>query len=123
MTEILNVPDNIPQSLLDKADCVIVLPSVLKFAIVLGGSYGRGVMTCRSGKNFKGRWGAPSMIALEGGSFREAHADHGVTDRDYANACLPGPHLHPVGQCLHPGHRADVLPATCRIGGMNHWGC
>jgi lipid-binding SYLF domain-containing protein len=68
MTEIMSVPDNIPQALLDKAECAIVLPGVLKFAIGLGGSYGRGVMTCRSGKSFKGPWGAPSMIALEGGS-------------------------------------------------------
>jgi lipid-binding SYLF domain-containing protein len=69
MTEILNVPDNIPQELLDKAACVIVLPSVLKFAIVFGGSYGRGVMTCRGGKDFDGPWAAPTMMALEGGSF------------------------------------------------------
>ena len=69
MTEILNVPDNIPQELLDKAECVIVLPSVLKFAIVFGGSYGRGVMTCRGGKDFQGPWAAPTMMALEGGSF------------------------------------------------------
>jgi lipid-binding SYLF domain-containing protein len=69
MAEILNVPDNIPQDLLDKAECVLVLPSVLRFAIVFGGSYGRGVMTCRSGKDFMGPWGAPTMMALEGGSF------------------------------------------------------
>jgi lipid-binding SYLF domain-containing protein len=69
MVEILNVPDDIPSDLLDKAECVIVLPSVLKFAIGFGGSYGRGVMTCRSGKDFNGRWSAPSMMALEGGSF------------------------------------------------------
>jgi lipid-binding SYLF domain-containing protein len=69
MKEILDAPDSIPQSVLDKADCVVVLPSVLKFAIGIGGSYGRGVMTCRSGKTFKGRWGAPTMMALEGGSF------------------------------------------------------
>lgn len=69
MTEILNVPDDIPADLLDKADCVIVLPSVIKFAIGFGGSYGRGVMTCRSGKEFNGPWSAPSMMALEGGSF------------------------------------------------------
>ncbi len=68
MTEILNVPDDIPQSLVDKADCVIVLPSVLKLAIGIGGNYGRGVMTCRT-NNFKGPWGAPTMMALEGGSF------------------------------------------------------
>ncbi len=69
MKEILDIPDDIPQGIIDKADCIVVLPSVLKFAIGLGGSYGRGVMTCRSGENFKGRWGAPTMMALEGGSF------------------------------------------------------
>jgi lipid-binding SYLF domain-containing protein len=67
--EIMNVPDNIPQNVIDKADCVVVLPSVVKFAIGIGGSYGRGVMTCRGGKDFQGRWGAPTMMALEGGSF------------------------------------------------------
>jgi lipid-binding SYLF domain-containing protein len=69
MKEILNIPDDIPQSVIDKADCVVVLPSVLKFAIGIGGSYGRGVMTCRGGANFKGHWSAPTMMALEGGSF------------------------------------------------------
>jgi SH3 domain-containing YSC84-like protein 1 len=69
MKEIMNIPDDIPQSVIDKADCVVVLPSVLKFAIGIGGSYGRGVMTCRSGEDFKGPWGAPTMMALEGGSF------------------------------------------------------
>src|SRR6516225_6214606 len=68
MKEILSAPDGIPQSVLDKADCVVILPSVLKFAIGFGGSYGRGVMTCRGGKTFHGHWGAPTMIALEGGS-------------------------------------------------------
>ena len=68
MVEILNVPEDIPADILDKAECVIVLPSVLKFAIGFGGSYGRGVMTCRSGVNFSGPWSAPSMI-LEGGNF------------------------------------------------------
>ena len=69
MKEILNVPDDIPQQLLDKAECVIVLPSVIKFAFVFGGSYGRGAMICRSGEKFSGPWGAPTMMALEGGSF------------------------------------------------------
>ncbi|MGB7439023.1 MAG: lipid-binding SYLF domain-containing protein [Candidatus Acidiferrum sp.] len=68
MVEILNVPDDIPADLLDKAECVIVLPSVMKAAFIVGGSYGRGVMTCRSGKEFSGPWSAPSMMALEGGS-------------------------------------------------------
>src|SRR5262249_3950739 len=68
MAEILNIPDDIPADLLNKAACVIVLPSVVKFAIGIGGSYGRGVMTCRSGKDFSGPWSAPAMMALEGGS-------------------------------------------------------
>src|ERR1700740_1439178 len=68
MKEILNAPDGIPKSVLDKADCVVILPSVLKFAIGIGGSYGRGVMTCRGGSTFHGKWGAPTMMALEGGS-------------------------------------------------------
>jgi len=68
MQEILNAPDSIPQSVLDKADCVVVLPSVVKLAVGIGGSYGRGVMTCRGGKDFQGKWGAPTMMALEGGS-------------------------------------------------------
>jgi lipid-binding SYLF domain-containing protein len=68
MEEIMNIPDDIPQGLLDKAECVIVFPSVLKAAFIVGGSYGRGAMTCRSGEHFTGPWGAPSMMALEGGS-------------------------------------------------------
>ncbi|MGB6875201.1 MAG: lipid-binding SYLF domain-containing protein [Candidatus Acidiferrales bacterium] len=67
MKEILNIPDDIPQDLLDKADCVIVIPSVLKVAFGFSGSYGRGAMTCRSGPHFQGPWGAPTMMALEGG--------------------------------------------------------
>src|ERR1700730_16223789 len=66
--EILDVPDDIPQDLLDKARCVIVFPSVLKAAFIVGGSYGRGVMICRTHKNYGGPWGAPAMMALEGGS-------------------------------------------------------
>jgi len=66
--EILNVPDNIPQDLLNKARCVIVLPSVVKAAFIVGGSYGHGVMVCRTGEHFRGPWGAPAMYALEGGS-------------------------------------------------------
>ena len=69
MKEILDVPDDLPQDLLDKAECVVVFPSVKKFAIGIGGSYGRGAMTCRSGSNFRGPWSAPAMYALEGGSF------------------------------------------------------
>jgi lipid-binding SYLF domain-containing protein len=69
LTEILNVPDDIPQDLLDKAACVVVFPSVLKAAFIVGASYGRGIMTCRTGPDFNGHWGAPTMMALEGGSF------------------------------------------------------
>src|SRR5580698_9359145 len=68
MQEILNVPDDIPQDLINRARCVVVMPSVLKAAFVVGGSYGRGTMVCRTGKNFTGPWGAPAMYALEGGS-------------------------------------------------------
>ena len=69
LKEILDVPDDIPQDLLDKADCVVVFPSVLKAAFIVGGSYGRGAMSCRKGEDFSKSWGAPTMMALEGGSF------------------------------------------------------
>jgi SH3 domain-containing YSC84-like protein 1 len=69
MREILQLRSGIPEAVLQKAECVIVVPSTLKFAVGVGGSYGRGVMTCRGGPNFQGPWGAPSMIALGGGSF------------------------------------------------------
>ena len=68
LKEILNIPDDIPKDLVDRAECVIVLPSVKKLAIGIGGSYGRGVMVCRSGEHFTGAWGAPAMYALEGGN-------------------------------------------------------
>lgn len=68
LKEILNIPDDIPKDLLDRAECVIVLPSVKKLAIGIGGSYGRGVMVCRTGTHFTGGWGAPAMYALEGGN-------------------------------------------------------
>jgi SH3 domain-containing YSC84-like protein 1 len=69
LKEILDIPDDIPQDLLDKAECVIVYPSVLKAAFIVGGSYGRGAMTCRTGEHYTGPWSAPTMMALEGGSF------------------------------------------------------
>src|SRR6266446_9864104 len=68
MQEVLNVPDNIPHELLEKAECVIVFPNMLKAAFVVGGQYGRGAMVCRTGNKFRGPWGAPAMYALEGGS-------------------------------------------------------
>jgi SH3 domain-containing YSC84-like protein 1 len=68
MQEVLNVPDNIPQELLEKAECVIVIPSLKKLAFGVGASYGRGAMVCRTGEKFHGPWGAPAMYALEGGS-------------------------------------------------------
>src|SRR5580658_9003094 len=68
LSEVMNIPDDIPSSLVDKAECVIVFPSVLKAAFLVGGSYGRGAMSCRSGANFTGPWSAPTMMALEGGS-------------------------------------------------------
>src|ERR1700689_2308657 len=66
LKEILNIPDDIPLDLLDKAECVIILPSVKKGAFGIGGSYGRGVMICRGGEHYKGPWGAPALYALEG---------------------------------------------------------
>lgn len=69
LEEIMGTPENIPQEVMKKAECIIVFPSVLKAAFGVGGSYGRGAMVCRTGKNFSGPWGAPAMYALEGGSF------------------------------------------------------
>ena len=66
LKEIVAIPDNIPQDLLDKAECVVVLPSVKKGAFGIGGSYGRGVMICRGGEQYAGPWGAPALYALEG---------------------------------------------------------
>jgi len=68
LKEILDIPDDIPKNLIDDAECVIVLPSVKKLAIGIGGSFGRGVMVCRTGQHFTGPWGAPAMYALEGGN-------------------------------------------------------
>jgi SH3 domain-containing YSC84-like protein 1 len=68
LEEILNIPDALPKELLNKAECVAVMPSVKKFAIGIGGSYGRGVLVCRTGKNFTGPWGAPAAYRLEGAS-------------------------------------------------------
>src|SRR4051812_48551125 len=68
LREIFGMPDSIPKDLLDRAECVIVFPSVKKFAMGVGGSYGRGVISCRGGETFEGPWGAPAMFALEGAS-------------------------------------------------------
>lgn len=102
MKEILNAPDSIPQSVLDKADCVVILPSVLKFAIGFGGSYGRGLMTCRGGKTFHGPWGAPSMIALEGGS---AGLQLGGTATDF------------VLLIMSPRSATSILGSKVKVGG------
>jgi SH3 domain-containing YSC84-like protein 1 len=68
LREIFGMPDSVPKDLLDRAECVIIFPSVKKFAVGIGGSYGRGAISCRSGERFDGPWGAPAMFALEGGS-------------------------------------------------------
>jgi lipid-binding SYLF domain-containing protein len=68
LKEILNIPEDIPQDLLNKAECVIVVPSTKKAAFIVGASYGRGAMSCRTGEHWTGPWGAPTMMALEGGS-------------------------------------------------------
>jgi len=69
LKEILDMPEDVPQDLLNRAECVVVFPSVMKVAIGIGGSYGRGAVVCRSGKDFNGPWSTPAMFALEGGSF------------------------------------------------------
>jgi lipid-binding SYLF domain-containing protein len=102
MKEILNAPDSIPQSVLDKADCVVILPSVLKFAIGFGGSYGRGVMTCRGGSTFRGPWGAPTMMALEGGS---AGLQLGGTATDF------------VLLLMSPRSASSILSSKVKLGG------
>lgn len=102
MKEILDAPDSIPQSVLDKADCVVVLPSVVKFAIGIGGSYGRGVMTCRSGKAFKGKWGAPTMMALEGAS---------------AGFQLGGQATDFVLLLMNPRSASSILSSKVKLGG------
>jgi lipid-binding SYLF domain-containing protein len=68
LQEILNIPDDLPKYWLDRSECVIVIPSVKKFALGVGGNYGRGAMSCRGGAKFTGAWGAPTMMALEGGN-------------------------------------------------------
>src|ERR1700692_1989178 len=68
LQEVMGIPDNIPQELLEKAECIIVFPSVLKAAFIIGGDYGRGAMVCRTGEHLNGPWGSPAMYALEGAS-------------------------------------------------------
>jgi len=68
LTEILNIPDALPKELLNKAECIVVLPSVKKLALGIGGSYGKGMLVCRTGAKFTGPWGAPAMYRLEGAS-------------------------------------------------------
>ncbi|MGC2402605.1 MAG: lipid-binding SYLF domain-containing protein [Acidobacteriaceae bacterium] len=100
--QILDLPDDIPQSVLDKADCVVVLPSVVKAAFVVGASYGRGVMTCRSGANFRGRWSAPTMMALEGAS---------------VGFQLGGQATDFVLLLMSPTSAANILKSKVKIGG------
>ncbi|MGD0546133.1 MAG: lipid-binding SYLF domain-containing protein, partial [Candidatus Acidiferrales bacterium] len=69
MKEILGMPEGIPKDLLNRADCIVIYPSVKKAAFIVGGSYGRGLITCRRGEDFSGSWSAPAMFALEAGSF------------------------------------------------------
>src|ERR1700678_1253681 len=102
IAEIMNLPDDIPQNVIDKADCVVVLPSVLKAAFIFGGSYGRGVLTCRSGRNFRGPWSAPSMMALEGASF---------------GFQLGGQATDFVLLLMSPTSAANILKSKVKIGG------
>jgi SH3 domain-containing YSC84-like protein 1 len=102
ISEIMNLPDDIPQDVIDKADCVVVLPSVLKAAFIFGGSYGRGVMSCRSGRNFHGPWSAPTMMALEGASF---------------GLQLGGQATDFVLLLMSPKSAANILSSKVKIGG------
>jgi lipid-binding SYLF domain-containing protein len=69
LKQILDMPDKgVPKSVLDGSKCVIVMPSVKKMAIGIGGTYGRGVMSCRTGEDYKGPWSAPIMMASSGGN-------------------------------------------------------
>src|ERR1700685_3369907 len=102
ISEIMNVPDDIPQNVIDKADCVVVLPSVLKAALIVGSSYGRGVLPCRSGRNFRGPWSAPSMMALEGASF---------------GFQLGGQATDFVLLLMSPRSAANILKSKVKIGG------
>ena len=87
MNDIVNMPDSIPQKLLDKSACIAVIPSVMKAAFMGGGLYGRGAMSCRSGDNFNGPWSAPTMMRVEGGSFG---AQIGVQATDLVLLIMPG---------------------------------
>ncbi|MGA9890133.1 MAG: lipid-binding SYLF domain-containing protein, partial [Candidatus Acidiferrales bacterium] len=102
MKEILDVPDDIPKSVLDNAYCVVILPSVLKLSFGLGSSFGRGVMTCRGGKTFHGPWGAPTMMALEGAS---AGLQFGAQATDF------------VLLLMSPRSASSVLTSKVKLGG------
>jgi SH3 domain-containing YSC84-like protein 1 len=102
MKEILNAPDSIPPNVLDKADCVVILPSVFKMSFGLGSSYGRGVMTCRGGKTFHGPWGAPTMMALEGAS---AGLQFGAEATDF------------VLLLMSPRSATSILSSKVKLGG------
>jgi len=101
LKEILNIPDNLPQDLLDKAECVVVLPSVKKGAFGIGGSYGRGVMICRSGLSYTGPWGPPAMYALEGASI---------------GFQLGGQATDFVLLVMHPGGARSLLRSKVKLG-------
>jgi SH3 domain-containing YSC84-like protein 1 len=102
MKEILSAPDSIPQSILDKVDCVVILPSVFKMSFGLGSSYGRGVMTCRGGKTFHGSWGPPTMMALEGVS---AGLQFGAQATDF------------VLLLMSPRSASSILTSKVKLGG------
>jgi len=60
--------DQVPRSVLGKADCIIILPSVKKFAVGIGGTGGRGPISCREGNGYTGRWSPPAMYQIGGAS-------------------------------------------------------
>lgn len=93
LEEVLGVPDNVPRELLDKAECVIVIPSMLKVAFGIGGNYGRGAMACRTGSAFDGPWGAPAISGARARLGNARRVGGGLTATDQASRvadCVPG---------------------------------
>ena len=120
MAEILAVPDNIPLELLQKAECVIVIPSMTKIAMGIGGSYGRGAMVCRTGKNFDGGWGAPAMYALDGGS---VGLQLGAESTDVVLLVIEISMISPIVDAMGPstGGRTSEGKRTCPSFSVTSW--
>jgi SH3 domain-containing YSC84-like protein 1 len=107
--EIMGVPESTPRFVMDRADCVIIMPSVIKgnawiFSFGFGGSFGRGAMSCRTGEHFDGPWGAPTMVALEGVNWSPLMAGGGEV-------------MDILIFVMNPGGANSVLTTKAKIGG------